>query len=1203
MKTPFHTFAAALILSTALTTSAFAATKVGVAGAVNPEVRAKDVDGVERPLKVGDEIYLNDTITTTGKGAAQLMFLDKSALTISPNATVKIDEFVYNPQTNDGVMTLNSAKGAFRFIGGALTKKKPVKIKTPTSTIGIRGGIADVSNGNAVFIYGEQMSVTDQNGNTLTTSEFGTGFGVGQDGNVQQLPPSVVENMIENSPVDSAAGTGSGGLDSSFDSQLNIGSSGSGGGAGGSSSGGGNSGSASGDSGNTTESSFAGTDGGDANVGGGDTNVDSGDSAQEGVRSSVRAFVESGGDADGDGVLDFDVAGTDLVDPNGGLIDLNPDLIPDGDVTPDNPDDTQNIPPVTDGTDDEGTLPPVVDNGDAEDEGENDIPEVVTTPPPIGSSNSSPVAAPLSFTGNEYAEFPSGSKTITLADLLSGATDADGNALSVNSVTVTSGNAAVSMSGGNYILTPNNDMAPGSSNTISLSYNISDGNGGVTSRTLQYTVTGQDIFGSNQAWSVTSPTLPAAATHTGRTVYRDGANAPENGKIAAYNPVAAPDHFHALLTPDGAPTYQDYVTASLPKSFGSTSVFTGGYATLNAADFFIEEHTGKVNLSNAFSGKAYRTHDSSFYAYYLNWNDALSTDAQHASMVFGTSPLFANFADVNAAESALGLLVSDTGLWASDPARSTASNASQIIEYDFLPEMYATGGDFGYLDYNKAAGFGAAPSGNGLLVDWGNKRFMGGHLNFNGANPRLITTVGKVNALAATSGLALTGGKIDSGNLLEGFLFDSLALEDSVTAGTQAHEIKAFSGNVNAKLTDTFSDTDINNQHVEGLILGGVVLNRDAGGTQNRYIVQPAAISDGGRAIENVNQPADFDTAGDVITHKGFSAGLMTDAGGNVSRIKTVDADDVQISLQRATDGITDTNHVGNSDINYREVDNVGVFSPSATAVAPRTIRFGGTAADGRSAIMERDRYMADVQSTANIGGAQTPKGVIASDKAVGADGLVCSSCQFAHWGVWSASVPNATAANSIQSAIVPYVAGQLYDVAGVPLGGQTGTLTYSGDIAANKITGGGALSNVTGTFQAQIDMDNRAVHAFAGNAGGMQFGFNGNNATNNVNGVNIAPNLHGAVANTDFYTDVNMNGVFDSGIDNFEGYKFNDTTDSFQAPVGKIDGGTFADIQGSINGALFGANAEEVGGNFNVKALAGANAGDMAAGIYLGER
>lgn len=178
---------ARIALSLALTLcagSAFAAEKVGVVGSTNPSATATDASKAQRALKIGDDVFLNDTISTDGKGAVQVMFLDKSALTVNPGSAVTIDTFVYDPSTSAGKMTLQSAKGAMRFIGGALSKQEPVTIKTPVATIGIRGGIADVSvNGatgktNSVFIYGQEMSTENASGQRTVTSTMGSGFAI-----------------------------------------------------------------------------------------------------------------------------------------------------------------------------------------------------------------------------------------------------------------------------------------------------------------------------------------------------------------------------------------------------------------------------------------------------------------------------------------------------------------------------------------------------------------------------------------------------------------------------------------------------------------------------------------------------------------------------------------------------------------------------------------------------------------------------------------------------------------------------------------------------------------------------------------------------------------------------------------------------------------------------------------------------------------
>ncbi len=172
------------ILATLLITplGAFAADKIGVIGAANQHITAIDENSQKRDMSIGKDIFFKDTISTDSTGNAQLLFIDKSALTVGANSSVVIDEFVFNPSTSSGNMVMNGTKGTFRFIGGALSKKNAVKIKTPVGTIGIRGGIAivnvnpDTGATNATFVYGHQMTFENAAGQITTTTSSGTGF-------------------------------------------------------------------------------------------------------------------------------------------------------------------------------------------------------------------------------------------------------------------------------------------------------------------------------------------------------------------------------------------------------------------------------------------------------------------------------------------------------------------------------------------------------------------------------------------------------------------------------------------------------------------------------------------------------------------------------------------------------------------------------------------------------------------------------------------------------------------------------------------------------------------------------------------------------------------------------------------------------------------------------------------------------------------
>src|SRR5262245_15144535 len=118
-----------------------AAQTVGTAAAVNPQVQ-----GGERVLQVGSNIVFRERVSTSASGSTQVIFVDKTTLSIGPNSNILIDEFVYNPNAGSGRMTLTLTKGAMRMVGGSVSHTEGATIKTPLATIGVRGGVATVKH-------------------------------------------------------------------------------------------------------------------------------------------------------------------------------------------------------------------------------------------------------------------------------------------------------------------------------------------------------------------------------------------------------------------------------------------------------------------------------------------------------------------------------------------------------------------------------------------------------------------------------------------------------------------------------------------------------------------------------------------------------------------------------------------------------------------------------------------------------------------------------------------------------------------------------------------------------------------------------------------------------------------------------------------------------------------------------------------------
>jgi hypothetical protein len=166
-----HLIHACILLALTLTMASLfapavaAASRVGVAAAVNPSVTGAEPGAAPHVIQVGVDMQADERVVTTTTGQTQLLFLDGSALTIGPSSEVTIDKFVFDPASGNGALMMRAAKGVFRLVGGKISKATPVQLTTPSATIGIRGGIAmvTVTPGQpllAQFLYGHEMTVT-----------------------------------------------------------------------------------------------------------------------------------------------------------------------------------------------------------------------------------------------------------------------------------------------------------------------------------------------------------------------------------------------------------------------------------------------------------------------------------------------------------------------------------------------------------------------------------------------------------------------------------------------------------------------------------------------------------------------------------------------------------------------------------------------------------------------------------------------------------------------------------------------------------------------------------------------------------------------------------------------------------------------------------------------------------------------------------
>jgi len=139
-----------------------AAGKVGITSATDGDPLGKPPQEAERVLRIGIAVQANELVTTNENDRAHLVFLDGSSLTVGPNAQLTIDRFVFDPNTKTGELAINASKGVLRMGGGKISKNNAITITTPSSTIGIRGGITILDfkdrRTESTFVFGKDMS-------------------------------------------------------------------------------------------------------------------------------------------------------------------------------------------------------------------------------------------------------------------------------------------------------------------------------------------------------------------------------------------------------------------------------------------------------------------------------------------------------------------------------------------------------------------------------------------------------------------------------------------------------------------------------------------------------------------------------------------------------------------------------------------------------------------------------------------------------------------------------------------------------------------------------------------------------------------------------------------------------------------------------------------------------------------------------------
>jgi FecR protein len=99
------------------------------------------------PLKLKDDIYLNDVLQTSVSSTLGVTFNDETTFNLTANASITVDDYIYTDGGKQNSALFDVTKGTVAFVASAVAKTGNMKITTPTATLGIRGttGLVEVN--------------------------------------------------------------------------------------------------------------------------------------------------------------------------------------------------------------------------------------------------------------------------------------------------------------------------------------------------------------------------------------------------------------------------------------------------------------------------------------------------------------------------------------------------------------------------------------------------------------------------------------------------------------------------------------------------------------------------------------------------------------------------------------------------------------------------------------------------------------------------------------------------------------------------------------------------------------------------------------------------------------------------------------------------------------------------------------------------
>lgn len=132
-----------------------------------------------RPLLTAAPVLFEDMLKTGVDARLKAQLVDGTKLTLGEKAEMLIDEFIYEPDGAEAVLSLKVVRGAFLFVSGEIEKMSgsKVKIETPVGMLGVRGTtvwVGGIDGGYGVLVLDGSVAVTTPNGAVVVNTGEGT---------------------------------------------------------------------------------------------------------------------------------------------------------------------------------------------------------------------------------------------------------------------------------------------------------------------------------------------------------------------------------------------------------------------------------------------------------------------------------------------------------------------------------------------------------------------------------------------------------------------------------------------------------------------------------------------------------------------------------------------------------------------------------------------------------------------------------------------------------------------------------------------------------------------------------------------------------------------------------------------------------------------------------------------------------------------